>query len=152
PMRLQRAILAGLLSGAACSALGQDGAIDPTPPIPPEDLRLGSVGFYWDNDGAYIKPNQYSDEHYTNGLKIDFGFQGQLADRWVRRLPTLPLIGLDDEGEDGEQMRSALGLGITQLMFTPEDLSRPDVIEDDRPYAGYLGFNLFLQRVQGDSW
>jgi lipid A 3-O-deacylase len=149
-MRPPCPILAGFVLAAAAGA--QDGAIDPTPPVPLEDLRLGSIGMYWENDGAYIKPNQYSDEHYTNGLKFDFGFQGQLVDRWARRLPTVPFIGLDDEGPRGEQMRSAFGIGIAQLMFTPEDLSRSDLIEDDRPYAGYLGFNFFLQRVQGNNW
>ena len=146
------AILATLLCVASARAQGPE--LDPTPPVPLEDLRLGSIGFYWENDGAYIKPNQESDEHYTNGLKIDFGFQGQLADRWARRLPSIPLIGFDDEAplHDAEAMRSAFGVGVTQLMFTPEDLERRDLIEDDRPYAGYLGFNFFLQRVQGRNW
>jgi lipid A 3-O-deacylase len=147
-MRLPCAILTVLPCVAAVPARAQSD--DPPPETPPEELRLGSIGFYWENDGAYIKPNQHSDEHYTNGLKIDFGFQGQLADRWASDMPALPWLGVDGSGS--EEVRGAVGVGITQLMFTPEDLERRDLIEDDRPYAGYLGFNFSLQRARGGNF
>lgn len=150
-MRPSIAILICLLYTAVARAQG-DGPLAETAD---EELQLGSIGFYWENDGAYLKPNQYTDENYTNGGKLDFGFQGRLADRWARRLPTLPLIGMDDEApvrEPQDELRGALGIGIKQLMFTPDDLNRRDLIEDDRPYAGYLGFNLFLQRARGNSF
>ncbi len=116
-----------------------------SPPDPAEpDLSLipSSAAFYWDNDGAYTRPFLEIDRYYTNGLKVDFGFEGGLVDHWAKALP--PMVWGPALDED---TRAAAGIGVTQLMFTPADLLREDLIEDDRPYAGYLGFNLFLQRA-----
>lgn len=75
-----------------CAATARAQENERPPETAGEELQLGSIGYYWENDGAYLKPNQYTDENYTNGGKLDFGFQGRLADRWARRLPTLSLI------------------------------------------------------------
>lgn len=145
------AILSVLLCLAGASGQPFEQTPEQDPRAPSDELHFTSLGLYWDNDGAYLKPNKNTDENYTNGGKIDFGFQGQLADRWARRLPTVRGIGLGDEAP-GQPLTSAVGIGLTQLMFTPEDLSRRDLIEDDRPYAGYLGFNFFLQRARGNHF
>ena len=39
-------------------------------------------------------------------------------------------------------LRSSFAIG--QSMFTPDDLSATEVVEDDRPYAGWLYFDIGL--------
>lgn len=109
-----------------------------------EGLRLGALTVYWENDGALVKRFDSADRHYTNGMKIEASFQpglipgvGTWLDSW---------LDLGWGGDGSGTLRHAGGLAITQLMFTPEDIRDPDVIEDDRPYAGYLYFSLFHQR------
>ncbi|MEX2516563.1 MAG: lipid A deacylase LpxR family protein [Gammaproteobacteria bacterium] len=80
-----------------------------------------------------------SDQNYTNGIKISW-ISPDLTDyRDSERLPgwanalveKLPLIN-----EPGLQRNIAFSIG--QKIFTPEDVSRTDLIVDDQPYAGWL--------------
>ena len=72
-----------------------------------------------------------NDRHYTSGVAINYvsGF-----DRGWERLEKLgvALPGL----EQGDKMHVALSLG--HEIYTPTDILSRDVIEDDRPYAGYI--------------
>ena len=42
------------------------------------------------------------------------------------------------------------GYELGQAIFTPEDIERVDLIEDDRPYAGWLYFNLGIGSIYHD--
>ena len=72
-----------------------------------------------------------TDRHYTNGFRLDW-------------MPTDPwdMFGLGPfmermvGGTEAAPARRYFQLG--QNMYTPNDLSRTDVILDDRPYAGWL--------------
>lgn len=46
---------------------------------------------------------------------------------------------------------SYLSFSYNQQMFTPYDLSQTDIIEDDRPYAGYEYIGVDLHRVKRNS-
>jgi hypothetical protein len=94
--------------------------------------------FFWENDGAWPKPRSNSDEHYTNGIKLDFAWQPEWADRWLDWMPLTDQFGPAPE--------TAFGLSVQQLMFTPEDIEAKDVVPDDRPYAGLLTFAAYWQR------
>ena len=86
-----------------------------------------------------------TDQFYTNGLKLSFispdleWFRDlewlqreQWADRLVNRfIDMLPFSG------DASRQRN-LSLSVGQMMYTPDDIDRADLIVDDRPYAGWL--------------
>jgi hypothetical protein len=45
---------------------------------------------------------------------------------------------------------SLYGYEIAQKIFTPEDITVADLIEDDRPYAGWLYFNTGIGHIYQD--
>jgi hypothetical protein len=86
-----------------------------------------------------------TDRFYTNGIKLSFispdlkWFQdleffqrdhlpARLANGFIDLLPW---------SDDPARQRN-LSLSVGQLMFTPRDIRRSDLIRDDRPYAGWL--------------
>lgn len=70
------------------------------------------------------------DRFYTHGTEISFA-TAEPAPAFVERITdTLPFYRKGDVGMHG--------FSIGQKIFTPEDIERNDLIEDDRPYAGWL--------------
>ncbi len=115
--------------------------VDPSPLEQAADQptdRLVQLAIYSDNDSIAYKPNNESDQHYTNGLGISLAWQGAWADTLANWLPFADLFGRSD---------NAIGLIVAQEMYTPEDITIPTLQRDDRPYAGYLYGGLFLQRA-----
>jgi len=93
-------------------------------------LNPGSVQLYFENDTF-----AGTDRCYTGGIKLSW-VSGCLENpRENRLLKWLPL--LDDPGS-----RHALSLSLGQNIYTPDDITRSDIIEDDRPYAGNLYLSL----------
>lgn len=101
---------------------------------PEELVREGTLTFYLDNDlfGG-------TDENYTNGAR--FSWVSADIDRtkvpWVHDVLarfSKPIVARH-EGP----VFYAVGVSLTQLMYTPEDIfaSVPD--RSERPYAGWLG-------------
>ncbi len=93
----------------------------------------------------YLENDVFSgtDRHYTNALRLTW-LSSDLTEydedtrlpRWgLPLLRKLPLIN-----RPGFQRNVGLSLG--QNMYTPEDISRKDLIKDDRPYAGWTYFSL----------
>lgn len=82
-----------------------------------------------------------TDQNYTNGVKVSWVSPDltQFLDespKWLNPVVKhLPFINAQDRMKN-------LGISIGQNMYTPQDITRFDLIEDDRPYAGwlYLGF------------
>lgn len=79
-----------------------------------------------------------TDANYTNGISLALTQTGKGV-----------LGGVWDVGGEAEGKRFAT-YELTQLQFTPSDLSRSDPDPNDRPYAGllYLGFTTHLQRQE----
>lgn len=84
-----------------------------------------------------------TDRHYTNAFRItwlspdltEYDEDTRLP-RWgVPLIRNLPLIN-----RPGCQRN--IGLSIGQNIYTPEDISRKDLIKGDRPYAGWSYFSL----------
>jgi hypothetical protein len=86
-----------------------------------------------------------TDRFYTNGIKLswispdlewfqdlDWFRRDARLNRWGNRVvELLPFSG------DPERQRN-LALSVGQMMYTPRDIARADLIEEDRPYAGWL--------------
>ncbi len=70
------------------------------------------------------------DRHYTHGTKLSVAPAGD-PPRWLRRLGNyVPFFA---PGHD-----AGVEFSIGQNIFTPADIEDPNLIEDDRPYAGWL--------------
>ena len=86
-----------------------------------------------------------TDRFYTNGIKFSW-ISPELE--WFENLSWMEKDGRLQNGiktmidllpyshEEGRQRNIALSFG--QKMYTPRDISRRDLIVDDRPYAGWL--------------
>ena len=63
-----------------------------------------------------------SDRHYTHGTR--FFYLSDSAPSWVDRF--------------FKDKNKRLGYGVAQYMYTPSDITIAELIEDDRPYGGWL--------------
>lgn len=90
---------------------------------------------YWDDD--YI--NFYgkgTDKAYTNGTKLTLFYTSKKAPGFlVNRL--LP--------KAGDSSENVFGVGISQLMFTPNDIANANFQSDDYPWSGalFITYNLY---------
>ncbi|HEY6900976.1 MAG TPA: lipid A deacylase LpxR family protein [Puia sp.] len=83
---------------------------------------------YEDDDCINIL-GQFSDNAYTNGTRLDYFYMpGRTPRFFIDRL--LPHAGRDS--------RNIYGWGITQLMYTPDDLNSTAYQPHDYPYSGAL--------------
>lgn len=87
--------------------------------------------FYWEND-VFADTDRY----YTNGAKLIW-ISGDLNKYSEdKRLPSWSHAPVESVPARKETVKN-IALSIGQKIFTPRDISRPELIEDDRPYAGY---------------
>lgn len=97
-----------------------------------------------------------TDRYYTNGILFSLSTPYLADGQKEKHMPgwSYPLINrLPFVNNPTAQRATSLSLG--QLVFTPENVLSKELIEDDRPYAGYLffgvGFNsIFKNRL--DTW
>ncbi|WP_226663208.1 lipid A deacylase LpxR family protein [Microbulbifer aggregans] len=82
-----------------------------------------------------------SDAYYTQGMQL--GYSPDSAPEWSRWL--LPWT------DDGRELHAQYFLG--QAIFTPYEIERPELILDDRPYAGwlYLGMSVTSAQLRPES-
>lgn len=110
-----------------------------------------TLSFYFENDLFFTG----RDEDYTNGWKLSWISPDVSEYRDAGRLPrgiyglfeALPVIN-----QPAAKRNVVLGLG--QNMYTPRDIEREDLIEDDRPYAAWLYLSIGLHnktRVRLDT-
>jgi hypothetical protein len=93
-----------------------------------------TLTIYWENDTFAAG----TDRDYTNGFKITWSTpfsidktESYLPDWGYYFINKLPFVN------DLETSR-AVSVSIGQNIYTPEDRSQAALIEEDRPYAGYL--------------
>jgi len=92
--------------------------------------------FYFENDLF-----NGTDSNYTNGVKYSVispdlshrAPQAKLPKKVLEFIHKIPLIQ-ESPPEYSHQVEFSFGLN----MYTPSDISRSDLIKDDRPYAGWL--------------
>jgi len=90
----------------------------------------------WENDSF----SSSGDRGYTQGLKLSYLGRDLPAGRTADRLSRITAVGF-------ELQVQKLGLALGQNIYTPSDLSREELIKDDRPYAGWLYLGLIYQRL-----
>ena len=79
-----------------------------------------------------------TDRHYTHGSRVSCMSENQTGDSAAREIAdalSFRLGGYELLSSDRD-VRYSVALG--QTMFTPEDLTRADLITEDRAYAGWL--------------
>lgn len=110
----------------------------------------GTVNLRIDND---MFGGVDQDQGYSNGFLVSW-VSPNLVD--YRSDPCLPgivqalnrrLALLQPEGFDEQNMTVGLG----QMMYTPTDRERRDLVTDDRPYAGALMLSLGYNARRGDT-
>ena len=106
---------------------------------------------YWENDtfGG-------TDSNYTNGIQLSWSTPYLVNYQKDRHLPgwSYPVINRLPFIKNPIAQRS-ISLSLGQLMFTPDDTRTKELIEDDRPYAGYLYFGVGFSSLLGnrkDTW
>lgn len=111
------------------------------------EQALTTFSFYLEND--YFVGD---DSQYTNGLKFAWSspvHTGYPKEVWPHRwfYPVIRLLPFDDFLESDTEKNITLSFG--QNIYTPEDIEEPELIEDDRPYAGitYLSMG-FHSRIK----
>jgi hypothetical protein len=101
---------------------------------------------YWENDGTILKPNNSQDRHYTNANAITLAHQPSWAEDLAEQAESIAFDG------DFAHTQSAAGYVIGHQMFTPQDITAEQLIEDDRPYAGYLYGGAYWQRANDTTF
>jgi len=89
------------------------------------------IRFKWENDSWFTE----SDRFFTNGIGLGIVFEDGSFSNWFRdALTCLPFRG--------EPSGTATEFSFRQDMFTPENFKNPNLIPNDRPYAGWLHFDI----------
>lgn len=82
-----------------------------------------------------------TDQHYTHGMRLNYSPKPEAVPGWAENLAS-QLTRLTSSFFRPE--RSRIGFVLGQSIFTPDDLTRRDLVIDDRPYAGWLYTGLSL--------
>jgi len=76
----------------------------------------------------------HTDEDFTHGTEFIYNKDIEAANKYLRKIAqAIPDITFG-EAEDPTHVSAKIG----QHIYTPSDLSREDIIEEDNPYAGWL--------------
>lgn len=86
-----------------------------------------------------------TDRHYTNGLRISYTLDpGEMPEFVEPSVNWLRNIGLDGSYR--------VGFVAGQSLFTPDAVTTPDLVRDDRPYAGWLYGGIAFHRSVRDTF
>ena len=135
-----------MLLAPATHAVAQDARCSGSDPL----RSTGTLNLRVDND---MFGGVEQDQGYTNGFLLSW-VSPNLVDyvddpclpRLARNLNHY-LAWLRPDGFDEQNMT----IGLGQVMYTPTDHLRTDLITDDRPYAGALMFSMGYNARKGDQ-
>jgi lipid A 3-O-deacylase len=110
----------------------------------PTPHTFNAFNLYWEND-LFAR----TDRNYSNGIKLTWStpltaldgdgylpnWSGQIMDR-------LPWLG-------ATRSQRAVSLSLGQNIYTPEKTEREELLENDRPYAGYTYFGVGFHAKRG---
>ncbi len=144
-----RSFLASLRGRAARTALAVLACLFCYPAVARENPDdLSTLNLYFENDLF-----SESDQNYTNGIRLswvspDLGdyVRDSALPQWIRSVNKRLLFF--HPTPKGLQRNVVVSLG--QTIFTPEDIDATEVVEDDRPYAGWL-FSSFAYHTKTDD-
>jgi lipid A 3-O-deacylase len=133
---MRRFLLAVLLATLATPAAAQDAA---------EWSWRGTYSVLVENDkfSSFDQAKQ-TDRNFTNGVR--FNWMSEPGLRWG---PLRELAGWIPVFDASGKTRAGLGFG--QNMYTPEDISRRDLITNDRPYSGWTYLSAALTSDLGSG-
>lgn len=97
-----------------------------------------AVAVYLENDTRSLG-GPGSDQAYTNGFKFSYIYAKNKIPAWARAAVEKHKL-LNEQNPDETKMN--LGISLGHQIYTPNNLGDPNLITNDRPYAGwlYLGF------------
>lgn len=110
---------------------------------PARTMRAAGVSLYWENDGTFVRPNWATDRHYTSGTGIAVQWQNDATDEIIGQIPSI----YDEFAPQTPGTSFGAGVVCSMNMYTPTDLSDPNPIPDDRPYAGWSYAGFIAQRA-----
>ncbi len=85
-----------------------------------------------------------TDRYYTGGFKLGW-MSNDLKDyRHKPLLKWLPFV-------NNEEFQHAIFVSLRQAVYTPDDITQIELIEDDRPYAGILYLSVGIHSI-GQRW
>ncbi|MCH9671970.1 MAG: lipid A deacylase LpxR family protein [Gammaproteobacteria bacterium] len=127
--------LAGIMVLACASAVAHADSEDPW-----------TFSVYFEND-LFAD----TDQHYTNGLKLSWTSRD--VTRYAEQLPDWlhPSVEKLPRGwrSESDQKQRNVTISLGQNIYTPQDIEAANVVEDDRPYAGWLYLGIgFQQRTR----
>ena len=103
-----------------------------------------------------------SDQHFTHGTRLSFVESRKEVDDIQSCTPDeMGSGGLDfvraifgPAWEDASTKSSQVSFILGQNIFTPEDITNPNLVANDRPYAGwlYVGIGLIKRQKSGSIW
>ena len=103
-----------------------------------------------------------SDKHFTHGTRLSFVESRQEVEDVQSCTPEQKEAGGLDfvrnifgpEWGDRSSRTSQVSFILGQNIFTPEDITNPNLILNDRPYAGwlYVGIGLIKRHKSGNIW
>lgn len=96
--------------------------------------NFGTFSIYYENDGF-----AGTDHYYTNGFKMAW-ISKDIGNRCKN------LLRKPNPLEEKLGVQRFIFLSLAQNIYTPDDIERRDLIEDDRPYAGFLYFGIGVYR------
>lgn len=101
------------------------------------DQELQGWGFFIEQDLFYlIDSDKNEDRDYTIGLNLGiYGDKAAVTPLYDGLLAVDSFLGLEEKRNNYNKQR-IMNMGVA--VFTPDDLSNPDPIYDDRPYASLV--------------
>ena len=102
----------------------------------PEEFDQGPVFTFIEENDLIVD----TDRNYTQGLKMSYLHRDGWLPGWVEAVSKrLPALGYTERV-------AKFGYELGQSIFTPGDTETRQLLEHDRPYAGWLHGGLILQR------
>jgi hypothetical protein len=114
-----------VLFGLLCAAVGAQS----------KERGLRTFWICWGNDTLL-----HTDRDFTNGLKLTWISQNFEHPRDNVLFGWMPFVRKPD-------YKHVFSYSLRQDIFTPDDLKRVDLDENDRPYAGYLNFEVGIHSL-----
>jgi len=85
-----------------------------------------------------------TDRNFTNGVRVSVAFGPAAQKPWMTRLADgIPFLAKTYQ-------RRIIGFALGQNMYTPDDTTSFNLIVDDRPYAGWLYGEFWVEVAHGD--
>ena len=117
----------------------------PTRALADDDANPWTFNAYFENDLF-----NETDQQYTNGVRLSWisgdlekgFFDDPQLPQWVKsysdRLRFFHDMDLNKADERIHRLQRNMVISVGQLMYTPESVEATEVVQDDRPYAGFL--------------